>query len=73
MLAATKVKTSGSKKNKQTKTHTHKNTYDIFSTKRATRNFLEILIHIVVVQNNRYGKEMYKKKCAVRAKLLFYY
>ena len=69
MLAATKVKMSGSKKKKtttttptittKTHTHTHKNTYDISSIKRITRNFLEFSLHIVVVQNN--GQEMYKK------------
>ena len=71
MLAATKVKMSGSEKkknnnnnntnnnNKNTHTHTHKNTYDISSIKRITRNVLEFSLHIVVVQNN--GQEMYKK------------
>ena len=57
MLAATNVKMSGSEKN----------TYDISFIKRVTRKFLEF--HVVVVQNK--GKEMYKKKCAARAKLLF--
>ena len=68
MLAATKVKMSGSEKKKNNNnntnnnnknTHTHKNTYDISSIKRVTRNFLEFSLHIVVVQNN--GQEMYKK------------
>ena len=68
MLAATKVKMSGSEKknnnnnntnNNNKNTHTHKNTYDISSIKRVTRNFLEFSLHIVVVQNN--GQEMYKK------------
>ena len=63
MLAATKMKMSGStEKKKKKKTYTQKNTYDVFSTrKRVTRNFLEFSVHIVVVQNN--GKEMYKKVC----------
>ena len=56
MLAATKVKISGSEKR-------NKNTYDISSIKRVTRKF-----HVVVVQNK--GKEC-TKKCAARAKLLF--
>ena len=56
MLAARKVKMSGSEKEKKTK---HKNTYDISSIKRVARNVLEFSLHIVVVQNN--GKEMYKK------------
>ena len=40
----------------------NKNTHDISSRKRVARKFLDV----VVVQNN--GKEMYKKKCAARAK-----
>ena len=60
MLAATKVKMSGSeKKSKQTKNKKHNNMYDISSIKRVARNVLEFSLHIVVVQNN--GKEMYKK------------
>ena len=53
MLAATKVKMSGSGKKK------NMNTYDISAIKRVARNFLENSLHIVVVKNN--GKEMYKK------------
>ena len=53
MLAATKVKMSGSRKKK------HKNKYDISPIKRVARNFLENSLHIVVVKNN--GKEMYTK------------
>ena len=50
MLAATKVKMSGSeKKSDQT-------TYNFYSIKRVTRKF-----HVVVVQNN--AKETYKKVC----------
>ena len=45
MLAATKVKMSGSEKK------VNKNTYDISSSKRVTRKF-----HVVAVQSN--GKEM---------------
>ena len=40
------------------------NKYDISCIKSVTGKF-----HVVVVQNK--GKEMYKKKCAPRAKLLF--
>ena len=47
MLAATKVKMSGSER-------INRNAYYISSIKRVTRKF-----HFVVVQNN--GKEMYKK------------
>ena len=53
MLAATKVKMSGSGKKKPM------NTYDISPIKRVVRDFLENSLHIVVVKNN--GKEMYKK------------
>ena len=49
MLAATKVKMSGSEKKKTV----NKNTYDSSSIKHVTRKF-----HVVVVQNKR--KEMYK-------------
>ena len=56
MLAATKVKMSGSKKKKKKKKKMSKNTYDISSIKRISRKF-----QVVVVQNN--GKEMYKKVC----------
>ena len=55
MLAATKIKMSGSEKNKQTGTHTM---YDISSIKCVTRKFF-----VAVVQNN--GKEM-TIKCAAR-------
>ena len=68
MLAATKVKMSGSEKQNKPKKK-NKNTYDISSIKRVATKFLEFSLYIVVVQNN--GKEMYKKKCAARAKLLF--
>ena len=59
MVAATKVEMSGSEK----KTHEH------------VRHFLHKTcdsfwkFHVVVVQNN--GKEMYEKRCAASAKLLF--
>ena len=42
-------------------------TYDISSIERVTRSFWKF--HLVVVRNN--GKEMYKKRCAASAKLLF--
>ena len=42
--------------------------YDISSIKRVTRSFWKF--HVVVVQNN--GKEIPEKKCAARAKLLFF-
>ena len=62
MLAATKVKMSGSEKKKQqTTTKKNKNTYDISFIKRVTCKFLEFSLHIVVVQNN--GKECIKKVC----------
>ena len=57
MLAATKVKMSGSEKNK------NKNTYYISSIKRVTRN------HVEVVQNN--GKETCQKNCAWTGKVAF--
>ena len=41
----------------------NENTYDISSIKRATKKFLE-------VSRCSRAKEMYKKKCAARAKLL---
>ena len=63
MIAAIKVKMSGSKKK------VNKNTYKISSIKLITKKFLEVLIHVVFEQNN--GKEIYKKKCAARAKLFF--
>ena len=53
MLAATKVKTSGSRRK------VNKNTKKISSIKRVTRKFLEVSIHVIVEQNN--GREMYKK------------
>ena len=73
MLAATKVKMSGSEKNRVSR-----NT-NISSVKRVSRN------HVLLVQNN--GKEMYKKvcytcrvvfllirkKCAARAILLVFF
>ena len=57
MLAATKVKTSGSEK------EANRNTYDISSVKLVTRKF-----H---VQNN--GNEMYKKVCCSCQVFLFYF
>ena len=53
MLAATRVKMSDSKKK------VNKNTHDISSIKRVTRNFWKF--HVIVVQTN--GKEMYKEVC----------
>ena len=46
----------------------NENMYDISSIKRVTRSFWKF--HVVVVQNN--GKEIPEKKCAARAKLLFF-
>ena len=59
MLAATKVKMSGSK-NKVNKT------YDISSIKRATRKFLEVSRCSRAKQRQR----NVEKKCAAREKLL---
>ena len=42
MLAATKVKLSGSGKKKKKKKKKHMNSYDISAIKRVARNFLEI-------------------------------
>ena len=53
------VKMTGSEKKSE-----QEHVYNISSIKRVTRKF-----RVVVVQNN--GKEMYKKECATRAKLLF--
>ena len=53
MLAATKVKMSGSEKK------VNRTTYNISAIKRVTGKFWEF--HVVVVQNS--GKEMYKKVC----------
>ena len=55
MLAANKVKMSGSEKK------VNRNTYNISSIKRVTGKFWKF--HVVVVQNN--GKKMYKKACKV--------
>ena len=46
----------------------NKNTYDISSKKCVTKKFLE-LSRCSHTKSN--GKEMYKKKCAARAKMLF--
>ena len=62
MLAAGKVKISVSEEKK-----VNRNAYNISSIKRVLEGFWKFLV--VVVQNN--GKEMYKKKCAARAKLFF--
>ena len=56
------VKMSGSEKK------VNKKTYDISSIKRVTKKFLEVSRCSRAKQR---GKEMYKKKCAARAKLLF--
>ena len=61
MLAATKVKVSGSEKKG------NKNTYDISSIKRVTRKFLGVLRCSRAKQQQR----NVQKKCAARAKLLF--
>ena len=62
MLAASKVKISVSEEKK-----VNRNAFNISSIKRVLEGFWKFLV--VVVQNN--GKEMYKKKCAARAKLFF--
>ena len=62
MLAASKVKISVSEEKK-----VNRNVYNVSSIKRVLEGFWKFLV--VVVQNN--GKEMYKKKCAARAKLFF--
>ena len=61
MLAATKVKMSGSEKK------VNKNTYDISSIKRVTRKFLEVSRFSGAKQRQK----NVQKKCAARAKLLF--
>ena len=61
MLAATKVKMSGSEKK------VNKNTYDISSSKRVTRKFLEVSRCGRTEQRQR----NVQKKCPARAKLLF--
>ena len=61
MLAATKVKVSGSEKKG------NKNTYDISSIKRVTRKILGVLRCSRAKQQQR----NVQKKCAARAKLLF--
>ena len=55
MRAATKMKMSGSEK------IANRNTFNISSIKRVTREFLEVSRYVVVVQNN--FKEVYKKVC----------
>ena len=61
MLAATKVKISGSEKK------VNKDTYDISSSKRVSRKFLEVSRCGRTKQRQR----NVQKKCAARAKLLF--
>ena len=61
MLAVTKVKMSGGEK------RVNKNTFDISSTKRVTRKFLEVSRCSRVKQWQR----NVQKKCTARAKLLF--
>ena len=63
MLAATKVKMSGSD------TKVNKNKYDISSIKRVTKKFLEVSCCSRAKQRQR----NVQKKCAARAKLLFAY
>ena len=60
MLAATKVKVSGSEKKG------NKNTYNISSIKRVTRKFLGVLRCSRAKQRQR----NIQKKCAARARLL---
>ena len=61
MLAATKVKMSGSGKK------VNKNTHDSSSIKRVTKKFLEVSRCSRAKQRQR----NVQKKCAARAKLLF--
>ena len=61
MLAATKVKMSGSEKK------VNRNTYNISSIKRLTRKFLEVSRYSRAEQRQR---NVYKK-CAACAKLFF--
>ena len=61
MLAATKVKMSGSGKK------VNKNTHDSSSIKRVTKTFLEVSRCSRAKQRQR----NVQKKCAARAKLLF--
>ena len=61
MLAARKVKMSGSEKK------VNKNTYGISSKKRVTWKFLEVSICSRAKQRQR----NVQKKCAARAKMLF--
>ena len=62
MLAATKVKMSGSEKKK-----VNENTYDISSIKRVTKKFLEVSR----CSRAKQWQRNVQKKCAARAKLLF--
>ena len=62
MLAATKVKMSGSEKKK-----VNKNTYDITSIKRVTRKFLDVSR----CSRAKQQQSNVQIKCAARAKLLF--
>ena len=61
MLAATKVKMSGREKK------VNKNTYDISSTKRMTRKFLEVSR----CSRAKKRKTNVQRKCAARTKLDF--
>ena len=61
MLAATKVKMSGSEKK------VNRNTYNISSIKRLTRKFLQVSRYSRAEQRQRNAY----KKCAARAKLFF--
>ena len=63
MLAATKVKMSGSEKK------VNKNTYDSSSIKRVTRKFLEVSRCSLPKQRQR----NVQKKCVAREKLLFFW
>ena len=62
MLAATKVKMSGNEKKSE-----QEHVYDISSSKRVTRKFLEVSRCGRTKQRHR----NVEKKCAARAKLLF--
>ena len=62
MLEASQEKMSRSEKKVK------KNMYNISSTKHCNQGSFWAF-HVVVMQNN--SKEMYKKKCATRAKLFF--
>ena len=64
MLEATKVKMSGSEKKKTV----NKDTYNISSTKRVTKKFLEVSR----CRRTKQRKRNVQKKCTTRAKVFFF-